>query len=102
MNKIYDPEYLDAEEKEIFESLENLDISELSTPSQDEQQKIKAAARKYVQNNTKMNIRIDPYELDKIKKEAAREGLKYQTFVKSILHKYLTGQLVEKDKRRAG
>ena len=30
---------------------------------------------------------------------AAREGLKYQTFIKSILHKYVTGQLVESDKR---
>jgi predicted DNA binding CopG/RHH family protein len=27
------------------------------------------------------------------------EGLKYQTFVKSVLHKYVTGQLVEKAKR---
>ena len=43
-----------------------------------------------------MNIRIDPLELEAIKKYAEREGLKYQTFVKSILHKYITGQLVEK------
>jgi len=40
-----------------------------------------------------MNIRIDPFELEKIKEKARTEGLKYQTFVKSVLHKYITGQL---------
>ena len=44
---------------------------------------------------TKMNIRISSHELDKIKAIAEKEGLKYQTFIKSILHKYITGQLVE-------
>jgi len=43
-----------------------------------------------------MNIRIDPRELDLIRERAAKEGLKYQTLVKSILHKYATGQLVER------
>ena len=42
-----------------------------------------------------MNIRIDSFELEKIKERAAREGLRYQTFVKSVLHKYITGQLIE-------
>jgi predicted DNA binding CopG/RHH family protein len=46
-----------------------------------------------------MNIRIDPLELDEIKKRAAVEGLKYQSLVKSVLHKYVTGQLIE---RKAG
>ena len=41
-----------------------------------------------------MNIRIDPYELDAIKKCAKAEGLKYQTFIKSIVHKYISGELV--------
>jgi predicted DNA binding CopG/RHH family protein len=46
-----------------------------------------------------MNIRIDQDELDIIKQKAAIDGLKYQTFVKSILHKYVIGQLVEKKSR---
>ena len=45
---------------------------------------------------TKMNIRIDADELEAIKKRAAEEGLKYQPFVRSVLHKYITGRLVEK------
>ena len=51
-----------------------------------------------IKRGKKMNIRIDPYELEKIKEIADNEGLKYQTFVKSIIHKYITGQLVEKRK----
>lgn len=43
-----------------------------------------------------MNIRIDPFELTKIKTMAQKSGLKYQSFIKSILHKYITGQLVER------
>ena len=46
-----------------------------------------------------MNIRIDANELEKIKQQAEREGLRYQTLVKSVLRKYVTGQLVERDKR---
>ncbi|AHC16500.1 hypothetical protein L21SP2_3160 [Salinispira pacifica] len=42
-----------------------------------------------------MNIRIDLFELEKIKERPAREGLRYQAFVKSVLHKYISGQLVE-------
>jgi predicted DNA binding CopG/RHH family protein len=56
----------------------------------------KEHAKEFITSEKKMNIRIDPYELEKIKERAAREGLRYQTFVKSVLHKYITGQLVEK------
>ena len=34
-------------------------------------------------------------DLEKIKYEAKREGIPYQTFINSILHKYITNQLVE-------
>ncbi len=94
----YNPEYIDSEEKEIMESIETMDIKNLETPTKEEQEKIKTAAKEFMKPNTKMNIRIDPFELEKIKEQAALEGLKYQTFIKSVLHKYITGQLVEKDK----
>jgi len=94
----YDPEYLDVEEKETMESINSMDLSKINVPTEEEQKKIKSAAKEFIKKNTKMNIRIDPFELEKIKEEAERAGLKYQTFIKSILHKYITGQLVEKNK----
>ena len=94
----YNPEYLDEEEKNIIEDLEAIDLKKIGRPSKEEQTSLRKSATAFLRQEAKMNIRIDPIELEKIKEQAAREGLKYQTFIKSILHKYITGQLVEKEK----
>lgn len=95
----YDPEYLDEEEKELIESIGEVDPATMQKPSEELNQQLKSAATTYrKKHETKMNIRIDPEELELIKKRAAREGLKYQSLVKSVLHKYITGQLVESKK----
>jgi len=97
MNK-YNTDFLDQEEKELIESIDEVDSTTLNRPEAEEQDRIKHAAQEFVKNEKKMNIRIDPYELEKIKEYASKEGLKYQTFIKSIVHKYITGQLVDRDK----
>jgi predicted DNA binding CopG/RHH family protein len=43
-----------------------------------------------------MDARIAPSELAQIKAKAEGEGLTFQTLVKSVLHKYVTGQLVDR------
>ncbi len=91
-------EYLDNEEKELMEAYNSVDYKNITHPTEKEQKEIKSMAKDFLKKETKMNIRIDPFELNKLKEMAANEGLKYQTFVKSILHKYITGQLVEKRK----
>ena len=88
--------YLNEEEKDLAEAIEKIDISKLRKPSSNFQKELKKAAIDYLKKETKMNIRIDPFELDKIKECAQSHGLRYQTFIKSILHKYITGQLIEK------
>ena len=93
-----DEKFLDEEEKDIIESLDSLDFKKIPKPTAEMQEMFKEAAKNYKKKETKMNIRIDEYELEKIKEFAGNEGLKYQTFVKSVLHKYITGQLVEKRK----
>lgn len=94
----YNPEYIDDEEREMIDSFESVDVAKLKPPTKAEQKKFKSAAKDFMKNNTKMNIRIDQFELEKIKEQAELAGLKYQTFIKSVLHKYITGQLVEKNK----
>ncbi len=92
--------YVDNEEKELIESIEATPIEDLKPASPDYKKQIHHAAQQRVRSEqTKMNIRINRADLEKIKERAAREGLKYQSFVKSILHKYITGQLTESDKR---
>ena len=88
---------IDEEERDLAESLKRVEAEKIPKPSADTQSRLKAAAKQYLRAEAKMNIRIDPRELQMIRERAAREGLKYQTLVKSVLHKYLTGQLVDRD-----
>ena len=45
----------------------------------------------------RMNIRISPKDLNGLKVKALEEGMPYQTPVSSIIHKYLSGRLIEKE-----
>ena len=90
MNKNNTVPYIDEEEKDLIESLNAINVNDIPDPDENTQNKFKEAATLY------MKIRINPLELERIKQRANVEGLKYQAFVKSVLHKYLTGQLVEK------
>lgn len=94
--KRYDPEYIDQEEKETIEALRDVDPKILRKPTRAQQTTAKKAAKDFLKSETKMNIRISPEELQRIKDKASKEGLRYQTLVKSVLHKYVTGQLVER------
>ena len=48
-----------------------------------------------------VNIRISERDLRRVKQRAAAEGIPYQTLISSVLHKYVTEQLVEeRDIRR--
>lgn len=42
-----------------------------------------------------INIRISEKDLIALQKRAIREGIPHQTLISSILHKYLTGTLVD-------
>lgn len=44
-----------------------------------------------------INIRISQNDLDRLKERSMHEGLPYQTLVTSVLHKYVTNQLVEEE-----
>ncbi len=99
----YNPKYLDDEEKTLIEAYNKIELSEIKKPSKKEQILFKNAAKNYIkQKESKMNIRIDSFDLQEIKQKAMNEGLKYSTWVKMVLHKYLKGQLVEKKMRYKG
>jgi len=92
MNKT---EYLDKEEQSLIESLEKdgwkpvKDIESWKTL-------LSKTAANTLTKDQRMNIRITKNDLDSIKLKALEEGLPYQTLVASIIHKYLTGKLTEK------
>lgn len=55
--------------------------------------------RELIRDIKKMDARIAPRELAQIKAKAEGEGLTFQTLVKSVVHKYVTGQLVDRNKK---
>ncbi|OQX57974.1 MAG: hypothetical protein B5M52_06295 [Helicobacteraceae bacterium 4484_230] len=93
-------DYIDKEEKALIDSLDDLDLTKIKSDTKNSKLLQKSAKEFVKKEETKMNIRISSNELDKIKAKAEQEGLKYQTFIKSILHKYITGQLVEEKHQR--
>jgi len=44
-----------------------------------------------------VNIRISKADLDLLQKKALIEGLPYRTLMSSVLHKYVTGRLKDKN-----
>ena len=48
-----------------------------------------------VAQSRNINIRISEHDLEQAKRRAEREGLPYQTLISSVLHKYVSDQLVD-------
>ena len=42
-----------------------------------------------------INIRISEHDLEQVKRRAEREGVPYQTLISSVLHKFVSDQLVD-------
>lgn len=57
----------------------------------------KQYARATFKKDKRLNIRISKHDLDALKVKALEQGMPYQTLVSSILHKYTTGRLAERE-----
>src|SRR5258706_5511504 len=60
-----------------------------------EVRRLKAAAEATLLKNKRVNIRISSRDLEGLQARAAEEGVPYQTLMASILHKFVSGRLVE-------
>ena len=54
-----------------------------------------AIASTSLAKDKRVNIRISSRDLDDIQAKAAEEAIPYQTLMSSVLHKYVTGRLIE-------
>ena len=84
---------LNKEEKNILASVERGEWR--ATIKKNDLRKYQEAAQQMMRKDTRLNIRISSHDLKNLQKRAMQEGLPYQTFVSSLLHKYVTGRLVE-------
>ena len=55
-------------------------------------------ARNTLKKDKRLNIRISERDLVELQRKAVREGLPYQTYISSIIHKFISGTLVEANK----
>jgi len=85
---------LDQEEKEILESYERGEWIPVKN-KKEEIKKLQQYARNTLQKDKRINIRMSSKDLDQVQVIAAQEGIPYQTLVSSIIHKYVSGCLVE-------
>ena len=87
---------LDREEREILEAFEKGELkSSAKVAEQIKQHRVIAEAT--FKKDTRINIRLSSRDLRAIQSRALKEGIPYQTLVSSVLHKYVDGQLVEKN-----
>lgn len=84
----------DPLEVEIVEAYESGQLK--SVASKAELARLKAAARATALKDRRVNIRLSAGDLQDIQVKALAEGLSYQTLIASILHKYVTGRLEER------
>jgi len=82
---------LTNEEKEIENNIHSL-VS-VSGKKRERIESILAKAKK----NKAISLRIAEYDLEKLKEKAASDGIPYQTLINTVLHKYITNQLLEKN-----
>jgi predicted DNA binding CopG/RHH family protein len=104
---------LDDFEQDVLTAYEKGEFKS-TPPSKADLAKFKAAATATFIKDRRINIRLSSPDLMDIQARALEEGIPYQTFIASVLHKYASGRLVEKpssltprstgraDKRRTG
>lgn len=85
---------LTKEEKEILDSFEKGEWVPVANLSKRKKELV-AYARNTLRKDKRLNIRISERDLLELQRKAVKEGLPYQTYVSSILHKFLNGTLVE-------
>jgi predicted DNA binding CopG/RHH family protein len=80
-------ELLNSFEEGEWKSIKNLDsnIKEYSS-----------YARDALKKDKRINIRLNEKDLESIQNIAVDEGIPYQTLISSLIHKFVTGKLIDK------
>ena len=84
--KYYD---LDKEEQAQLDDIESGQLKSVSDLTEAKREAVRAA-KSSLNKTLNINIRLSERDVYKLKAKAAEEGLPYQTFAASILHKSAT------------
>ena len=84
---------LTSEEKELERSFAR---GEWKSVPKSEVRRYQGYFQAAVKKSKRINIRLSPTDLEGMQRRAVEEGIPYQTLMASVLHKYVTGRLVER------
>jgi len=87
-----------TEESELINSVEAGEWSSVSDLASMKERLMKAASETALKDY-RINVRISKRDVEALKTKALEEGIPYQTLVTSILHKYVTGRIIEKKEK---
>ena len=86
---------LDKEEKDLLDSYERGEWKSVKN-LKEEIKKHRGYTRQTLKKDKRVNIRISSMVLDELQTRAVEDGMPYQTLISSILHRFVTGRLIEK------
>jgi len=88
---------LDREEKEILDDYEKDEFAEIPGTDSEIKRHVEYAKATF-RKDKRINIRISQKDLESVQRKALEEGIPYQTLISSLIHRYISGRLVEKEK----
>lgn len=86
MTKEPDFDNLTPEEQEIEDSFES-GVYESAPITAEQKKELQAVARYTLEKTRTISVRLSERDLVRLKATAAREGIPYQTFLTSLIHK---------------
>ena len=82
---------LDQDELELLEAVESGLLGSIATP--DLLNQLRESAQVTGQKDQRINIRLSGTDLEALRVRALRLGMPYQTLIRSVLHRYVNGEL---------
>jgi predicted DNA binding CopG/RHH family protein len=83
------------EGKEILEAYESGEWQTVKNTGS-ETKKLRHYALNTLKKDKRISFRMSSKDLNQVRVIAAQEGIPYQTLISSVIHKYVTGTLMEK------
>ena len=93
MNKVKDR--FDTEEREIIDQYDRGELRQVPNVEA-EIEAARRAARNTFNKSRRVNLRFTERDFNLAHYRAREEGIPYQTLLSSVIHKYLSGRLIER------
>jgi len=87
---------MNHQEKDVLDSYERDQWKPVKNRKQ-EIKRLQQYARNTLQKDKRINIRMSSKDLDRVRVIATQQGIPYQTLLSSIIHKYVSGYLKDRE-----